>query len=103
MFLHMSVILFTGRSLSRGLCPGKGDLCPGGGLYLGGSLSVCQGDPLWTETPRKVTCGRYASYWNAFLFPTVSDMNHIYQLCVLTRQLTQLFYCPWNVSIVFVL
>ena len=40
----------SGGSLSGGLCPG--DLCPGGG----GSLS------------RKVTCGRYASYWNTFLF-----------------------------------
>ena len=31
----------------------KGDLCPGG---------LCQGDPC------TATCGRYASYWNAFLF-----------------------------------
>ena len=24
--------------------------------------------PTWTETPRTVTSGQYASYWNAFLF-----------------------------------
>ena len=53
MFLRLSVILFTvGGSLSR-----KG-LCPGGGSVQGG---LCQGDP-----PHTVTCGRYASYWNAF-------------------------------------
>ena len=78
-----------------GLCPGG--LCPGGlclgslsraisvwvgGLCLGvsvwGSLSrgVCPGESLSgrgrgvsvRETPRMVTNGRYASYWNAFLF-----------------------------------
>ena len=39
MFLHPSVILFTGVSLSRGcLCPG-GCLSPGGCLCPGGSLS----------------------------------------------------------------
>ena len=43
MFLHLSVILFTG-----------------GGL--------CQGDPL---PPRIVKSGRYASYWNAFLSDNV--------------------------------
>ena len=43
MFLHLCVILFTRGSLSRG----------------NGSLS---GRP-----PCTVTCGRYASYWNAFL------------------------------------
>ena len=36
----------------------RGGLCPGGSLPRGG---LCQGD-----TPR-VTSGRYASYWNAFL------------------------------------
>ena len=92
MFLHLSVILFTGgglglcaggslRSLSRGvsilggLCPRGvfvpgvsvwGGLCPRGsppgldGLCPGG---LCHGDP-----PRTATSGRYASYWNAFLF-----------------------------------
>ena len=50
--------LCPGRgSLSRkggGLCPGRGRLCPGGSL---------SGRP-----PGTVTCGRYASFWNAFLF-----------------------------------
>ena len=50
MFLLESVILSTG----------------GGGLCLGG---LCQGDAPQTETlPRMVKIGRYASYWNAFLF-----------------------------------
>ena len=57
----------------EGLCPGGGSLsrrrvsvqeeglCPGGG-----SLS-------WRPPPhRTVMCGRYASYWNAFLYLNVS-------------------------------
>ena len=74
MFLHLSVILFTG-----GLCPGGslyqgGSLSTGvsvqrgasmsrgsllsGDLYPGGSLSrgICPRSPAW-----------YASYWNGFL------------------------------------
>ena len=65
------------------VCPQGGlDLCPGGSLS-GGSLSrggLCaggvsgqgrslSGGSLVMETPpRTVTSGRYASYWNAFLF-----------------------------------
>ena len=61
MFLHLSVILFTGGggSLSGGLCPG--------GSLSGRSLSrggLCPGDPPCHHT---VTCGWYTSYWNAFL------------------------------------
>ena len=81
--------LCPGRSLSRGslsrgisvkgvsihggsLCPWG--LCPGG-ICLGGMVSVLgcpsRGVSLRenprTETPRLVTCGWYASYWNAFL------------------------------------
>ena len=62
------------------VCP-QGGLCPGGGvpvqggLCLGRSLSgrplsggsLSRGD-LCQADPRTVTCGRYASYWNAFLF-----------------------------------
>ena len=65
-------------SLSKGvsvqredLCPGEG-LCPGGGsLSRVGSLSggVSVRDP---PPHRTVTCGRYASYWNAFLYLNVS-------------------------------
>ena len=47
----------SGGSLSRGISPGF--LCPGGSLSRGG---------LVTETPCMVMTGRYASYWNAFLF-----------------------------------
>ena len=97
MFLHLSMIVFTGRSLSRGvsvqgvslsrgcLCPGS--LCPGGFLYRGalsrrvsvqgglcpvGSLSgdLCPvgslSGGLCLGVRHTVTCGWYASYWNAF-------------------------------------
>ena len=86
--------LCPGRSLPGGLCPveslsrtvsvqGEGvlcpavsvqrSLCPGESLSWGVSVQavsvqgisvqegLCQGDPL-------LTCERYASYWNAFLF-----------------------------------
>ena len=59
MFLNLSVILFTGG----GLCPG---VSLSGGLSVRGG-GLCQGDPTCT-----VTCGRYASYWNAFLLVCVS-------------------------------
>ena len=73
MFLHLSEIMFTGK-VGGGLCPGGP--CPGGVSVQGRSLStrclclrgvfvqggLCQGDP------HTVKSGRYASYWNAFLF-----------------------------------
>ena len=79
MFLHLSVILFTGKGCfcprvgalcprGEGLCPGG--FCPGGlclvvsvqgGLSPRREISV-QGDL------RMVTCGRYASYWATFFF-----------------------------------
>ena len=46
MFLHVSVILFTGGSRSLSM----GGLCPGGGLCQGVSLSgrgLCHGDPTY--------------------------------------------------------
>ena len=52
MFLHLCVILFTRWGAGMGLCPGG--LCPGKFLSV--------------RPPNTVTCGRYASYWNAFLF-----------------------------------
>ena len=86
--------LFRGGFCPGGLYPGG--LCPGGplsrgvsiqgkGLYPGeGSLSrervsvqgkgLCPGEGSLSrgvsvrETPHTVTCGWYASYWNAFLF-----------------------------------
>ena len=53
MFLHLSVILFTGG-------------CRGGSLSRGVG-SVSRGVSV-SEIPHTVTCGRYASYWKAFLF-----------------------------------
>ena len=68
------VSVLGGLCPGRGLCPGvvsvQGGLCPGGlclegicpGVFTPGDLS---GRPLPTATPSD-TCGRYASYWNAF-------------------------------------
>ena len=91
MFLQLSMIVFTGRSLSRGvsvkgvslsrgcLCPGS--LCPGGFLSrgslssrvsVGRSLSgvLCLGLSVWgvsvQGTGHTATCGWFASYSNAF-------------------------------------
>ena len=65
------------RSLSRG-SPSRGSPSGGslsgvsvqGGLCQGVSVQggLCSGVSLSRETPRTVTGGRYASYWNAFLF-----------------------------------
>ena len=41
MFLHLSVILFTWRGISVGLCPGRGSLSLGVSVQRG----LCQGDP----------------------------------------------------------
>ena len=51
MFLHLSVILFTGGGTPSQHAPQV--TCPGG-------VSI--------KDPRTVTSRRYASYWNAFLF-----------------------------------
>ena len=70
MFLHLSVILFTGGSLSRevsvqGGSLSRGVLCQGGVSVQGVSVR---------ETPPHIqwTSGQYASYWNAFLFSVLS-------------------------------
>ena len=79
MFLHLSVILFTGGSMSGGggLCPER-DLCPGGSLSRRGlcpGVSV-QGGLYQGAPPRRtVTFGRYASYWNAFFFCCILTVN----------------------------
>ena len=45
----------------------RGSLCPGASL---------SGDPrTWTLPYRRVKSGRYASYWNAFLFISKSDLK----------------------------
>ena len=73
MFLHVSVILFTGGSgipacIAGGIpaCLAAGSACSGGrggGLLLGGA---CFGGCLLPKADG-YCCGRYASYWNAFL------------------------------------
>ena len=88
MFLYVSVILFTGggcvlsqhalrvvsqHCLQQGGCLLWGFLlrggvpAPGGGLLRGGEPApVGCGDPL--RKADGYSCGRYESYWNAFLF-----------------------------------
>ena len=83
MFLQASVILLMGRGclLRRVSAPGVsapgGCVSAPGGCLLPGSVcskgGVCSGGCLLggglVETPRDgYCCGRYASYWNAFLF-----------------------------------
>ena len=64
--------LSRGVSVQEGLC--RGGLCPRGlcprGLCLGISVrgDLCPERSLSGRPPCTVTCGRYASYWNAFLF-----------------------------------
>ena len=78
--------VFTGVCLSTG--DGGLSLCPGGSLS-GGFLS---GRPSWTERhtpdrekpsgqrpPCTVMGGRYASYWNAFLFPMHTCILFLFQ------------------------
>ena len=69
MFVHLSVILFTGGSLSEGGVSAQGGISVQGvsvqeGLCQGWSLSRVVSV---RETTRTLKCGRYASYWNAFL------------------------------------
>ena len=58
MFLHLCVILFTGG----GLCPSMHYRSHDRWVSVRGGL------------PRLVTSGRYATYWNAFLFQSVSEI-----------------------------
>ena len=81
-FLHLFVILLTGAvpgpaggmpgpgrggvlvSGPKGGSGPRGDPGPGGGACsLGGGGGVA-----WCRPPSGYCCGRYASYWNAFLF-----------------------------------
>ena len=61
MFLHLSVILFTGGRCTSPL-----------GRHPPGQTSPLGIHPPWVDPPRDGHCsGRYASYWNAFLFSLV--------------------------------
>ena len=94
MFLHVSVILLTGGGAcleGGGAClggsvPALGGCLPGGvpaggvpacgGVPAGGCLpgGVPAGGDLTRPPPRiQSTLGRYASYWNAFLFFKAMD------------------------------
>ena len=82
MFLHLSVILFTGGGVSVGGVSIQGSLWLQGGclwlqvgcLWLQGGVSDCRGVSLTAgglcqgDTSHTVKSGRYASCWNAFLF-----------------------------------
>ena len=66
----------------RGLCPGEGFLSrgevsvQGGGLCLG---DLCRGRGFSVQgDPGKVMCGRYASYWNAFLLVSPVHVGSTY-------------------------
>ena len=60
-FLHLSVILFTGGVPARGVPASRGCACSWG--------DACSRSGCLVETPPDgYCCGRYASYWNAFLF-----------------------------------
>ena len=92
MFLHVSVILFTGglcpgRSLSRGFWVQRSlyrGISVQGGLSSRGSLFRGEGSSQGYP-PCMVKSGRYASYWNAFscceMFCPVTR-NFIYDSCM---------------------
>ena len=56
-------VYVQGVSVQGVLCPGG--LCPTGVSVRG---DLYQGGSFVRETPHTVMCGRYASYWNAFLY-----------------------------------
>ena len=75
MFLQVSVILSTGGGV-RGYSGGCAWLLPGG-------VRGCSGGRAWDirrDTEIRSMSGRYASYWNAFLFE-YKDAAQIYNLC----------------------
>ena len=69
---YRCVSVHRGGCLVRGVCLVLGGSAPGGGSALAGAWSRGVGIPACTEAdpPRRdgYCCGRYASYWNAFLF-----------------------------------
>ena len=71
------------RGKSRGICPGwcmlQGGACSGG---------VPGGDPL----PDGYCCGRYTSYWNAFLLKLLALLNHDKTLNICFPNLLPLFF-----------
>ena len=67
-FSQASVILSTGGVCSRGLSAPRGGVCVWFGGVCAWSRGVSVPRGCLVETPRDgYCCGRYASYWNAFL------------------------------------
>ena len=70
-FLHLSVILFTGGGVP-GQVPTPWAGTPPWQVHLPGQVYPWAGTPPLPQAVHagiRLTSGRYASYWNAFLFP----------------------------------
>ena len=90
-FLHLSVILFTGdvsASVHAGVHPPRGDP-PGRHMHPQGRHHEDPPRKTPGRAPRNSGCwemwatsGRYSSYWNAFLF------------CLISHVFTRLYYRP---------
>ena len=52
----------------------EGDACSGGCLVAGVCMVWGKGLPGETPPPDGYCCGRYASYWNAFLFNSILSL-----------------------------
>ena len=105
MFLHLSVILFMGGGMhDRGVCMARGHAWQGAcvaGVYVAGACmagGVCGGV---VRGRRDSHCkGRYASYWNAFLF-TSKNRDRTLQLCLLVKNVIVHFDFVYNLSYLF--
>ena len=82
MFLLVSVILSTGG----------GVLCPGGGLP--GQIPPGQRPISRLRSPRTVKSGRYASYWNAFLFTCKESPGRYLPACLIAHTGTRSVTSP---------
>ena len=83
-FLHCLSFCSQGRvPASGGLLLGMGGVCSQGGCLVPG-WCLLQGGAWWRPPPDGYCCGRYASYWNAFLFTLLnldSKPNGYVTLC----------------------
>ena len=80
MFLHLSVCPQGGSaSVHAGIPPPQYQTSTlGAGTPLGPDTPQSRHPP-WEQAPpsRQLRCGRYASYWNAFLYSMVFDFQKI--------------------------
>ena len=60
----LQVVSLHALQQGDGSAPGGGQVCSRGVCFEGGGL-------VETTPPDSHCCGRYASYWNAFLFPII--------------------------------